>query len=115
MIGYPQGYFYDDHFPPADPQGRGKDYQHISFQWQAQQTPAELSAACLVPKKGRFTVLLRGEEDYVDILLSIRNDTNEPLGPIDWAFCPITLESPTLRDPHHERTFIFDGERLRSF
>lgn len=115
MIGYPQGYLYDDHYPPAEPESRGKNYKHISFPWDTREVPDELSAECLVPGKGRFTVLLRCEDDFVDIQLSLRNDTSEPLGPMDWAFCPITLESPMLRDPNHERTFIYDGQRLRSF
>ena len=91
MIGYPEGFLYDDHYPPAERDGRGKGYEHISFQWNTDNTPKELSADCVVPGKGRFGLVLRGEVDYVDIMLSVRNDMGRPLGPIDWAFCPISL------------------------
>ncbi len=115
IIGYPEGFLYDDHLPPAEPEGRGKDYRHIAFQWDADQAPAMLAADCPVPGKGWFGLKLRGGADFVDVELSLRNDMDQAMGPIDWAFCPITLESPQLRDPQHERTFIYDGARLRSF
>jgi hypothetical protein len=115
MIGWPQGYFYDDHFPPAEPEGRGKTYKHIPFQWNASQSPKKLTADCTTPGKGRFTVDLTAEKDYVDINLSLQNGMSAPAGPIDWPFCMIALESPTLRNPEHDRIMIFDGKNLRSF
>jgi len=115
MIGWPKGYFYDDHFPPAEPQGRGKTYKHISFQWNTSHAPKKLSAYCTVPDKGRFTVELSAEKDYVDINLSLQNDMPASVGPIDWSFCMIAIESPTFRNPEHNRIFIFDGQNLRSF
>jgi len=115
MIGWPKGYFYDDHFPPAEPQGRGKNYKHIPFQWNANHAPKKLSADCTTPGKGRFTVELTAEKDYVDINLSLQNDMPAAVGPIDWPFCMIAIESPTFRNPEHDRIFIFDGQNLRSF
>lgn len=114
IIGWPQAYLYDDHTPPAEPEGRGKDYRHIPIQWDAADAPKELRADCKVPGRGQFGLKLRAEADRIDLRLSIRNDTDRPQGPIDWAFCAIALESPSLRDPEHARTFIFDGRRLRS-
>jgi hypothetical protein len=35
------------------------------------------------------------------------------MGPIDWHFCVIGFESPTLGNPQLDRTLIFDGARLR--
>jgi len=114
IIGWPQAYLYDDHTPPADPEGRGKDYQHTSFQWDASAAPKALIARCIVPGRGAFGLSLRAEADAIDMRLFVRNDTNRRQGPIDWAFCAIALESPALRNPQHDRIFIFDGDRLRS-
>ena len=115
VVGYPEAFLYDDHLPPAEPEGRGKHYQHTSFQWDTTNAPEQLSADCIVEGKGRFTPVLRAKADYIDINLSVRNDLAGSMGPINWAFCVISLESQTLRNPEHERTFIFDGDRLRSF
>jgi hypothetical protein len=115
IVGDPEFYLYDDHFPPADPQGRGASYRHIPFRWDASRAPAQLIADCEVPGKARFSVTLTACDDYLDIRLRIVNNLRRRIGPIDWAFCSIALECPTLRDPQHTRTFIFDGERLRSF
>lgn len=45
----------------------------------------------------------------------MKNSSSEATGPIDWAFCVVTLECDSIKDPSHQRTFIFDGHRLRSF
>ena len=115
IVGCPEAYLYDDHYPPAEPEGRGKHYEHRSFQWDASGCPERLWADCRVEGKGRFTVELLAEGDCVDIGVSIESDMDAPMGPIDWAFCAIGLESPSLRDPDHGRTFLFDGSRLRGF
>lgn len=115
MIGYPDGYLYDDHYPPAEPEGRGKHYRHVSFQWNAADSPGKLSADCTVDGRARFGVELTGAADGVDIVLRLQNLGSESLGPIDWPFCMIALESPTFRNPEHDRIFVFDGQRLRSF
>jgi len=115
MIGDPQLYLYDDHTPPADPQGRGATYKHIPFSWDASKSPRQLSADCEVPGKARFSISLTAREDVVDVHLRIVNHLTRPLGPIDWACCAIALECPYLRDPQHARSFIFDGKQLRSF
>ena len=115
MIGHPEAFLYDDHVPAAEPDTRGKQYRHASFQWDPAKAPAQVSADCTVQGKGRFSLVLRGEDDCLEIELSVRNDLSKAMGPIDWAFCAVALESPTLRDPEHDRTFVFDGERLRSF
>ncbi len=114
MIGYPEGYIYDDHYPPAEPETRGKHYQHISHQWDASEAPNRLFADCTAPGKARFTVDLQAGSDYLDILLTLRNDMDRTLGPIDWPFCVIALETPTLRNPDNDRTYVWDGDRLRS-
>ncbi len=36
------------------------------------------------------------------------------MGPIDWHFCVIGFDFPSLGDPELKRTFLFDGERLCS-
>ena len=114
MIGEPTSFLYDDHTPPAEAATRGKNYVHTSFQWDTSSAPRQLSADCTVPDRARFALTLRGETDYVDIHLTLQNLTDKPLGPIDWAFCPISLECPSLRDPDHQRTFIYDGSQLRA-
>jgi hypothetical protein len=115
IIGNPHEYLYDDHYPPAEPETRGKDYRHIPFTWDASEAPNRLTADCLVEGKGRFTLDLESVDDYLDIRLSVRNDTSAPMGPLDWAFCAISLESPMLRNPDHDRIFIYTGGRLHSF
>lgn len=115
MIGDPQLYLYDDHTPPADPQGRGAGYTHIPFAWDASRAPNHLFADCEVPGLARFSVSLTARDDFVDIRLRISNHLDRPLGPVDWACCAIALECPILRDPRQTRSFIFDGRQLRSF
>ena len=115
IVGYPQGYLYDDHIPPADLEGRGKHYQHTAFQWDVSEAPGKLSARCEIHGLEGFSVELVAANDGIEINLSVTNHGIMPLGPIDWAFCAISLECPCLRDPQQERTMIFDGSRLRSF
>src|SRR5437773_3219110 len=115
MIGDPGFFLYDDHTPPAEPQTRGAGYKHVPFRWDARRAPTELSVDADVPNRARFGVLLAACQDYIDIQLRIVNIKQVPLGPIDWSFCVIALESPTLRDPRQTRTFIYDGQKLRSF
>ena len=115
IIGYPETYVYDDHLPTYDPEGRGRLYQHHPFTWDVPKQPHRLSADCTVPDKGRFTVSLSGEPDVVDIQLSLRNDLDVPIGPIDWAFCVIGLESPSIGDKEHLRTMVCDHGTFRTF
>lgn len=114
IVGYPEAYLYDDHLPPAEPEGRGKDYQHHSFQWDASRSPEQLSADCTVEGRGRFTLDLQARDDYVDIGLSVRNDMAQPMGPMEWHFCVIAFDCPSLADPELDRTFLYTGRRLRS-
>jgi hypothetical protein len=114
VVGYETGFLYDDHFPPSEPNGRGKDYHHIPFEWKVEEPHAALSADCPVPGKGKFWLRLRAQRDYVDIHLGVRNEMAAPMGTIDWAFCCVGLESPSIADSNHDRTFLFDGERLRA-
>lgn len=114
IVGYPEAYLYDDHLPPADPEGRGRHYRHNPFQWDASAAPRRLSAHCVIAGQGHFTLDLRAEGDYVDILLSVRNDTPRPMGPIDWHFCVVGYDCPSLADPELVRTYIYDGQRLRT-
>jgi hypothetical protein len=44
VVGYETGFLYDDHFPPSEPGGRGKNYHHIPFQWKKPQDDRSLSA-----------------------------------------------------------------------
>ena len=114
IIGVPDSYVYDDHSPPAEPETRGKHYQHNAFQWDTSSVPQQITAHCEVPGKAQFDVGLSATDDGVDIHLGIRNDLTESMGPIDWAFCAIGLECPSLNDEKQERTYFFDGETLRS-
>ncbi len=113
IVGYDTGYLYDDHFPTQEQQGRGKSYKHIPFQMSTDKAPLEMSADCVVPDKGRFTWKLVAHEDYVDIELSVRNDLRETMKYVDWYFCPVAFEAGTAGDPTLERTFLFDGSKLR--
>ena len=114
IIGVPDSYIYDDHFPPAEPETRGKHYQHNDFQWDTSNVPRQITADCRVPGKAQFQVQLTAADDCVDIHLGLRNERTEPMGPVDWAFCAIGLECPSLNDEEQERTYFFDGENLRS-
>lgn len=113
IIGYETGFLYDDHFPPTEPDGRGKNYRHIPFEWKIIRPEEELYADCMQPGKGRFTLRLTAKEDFVDIRLSVRNDMQRPMENADWAFCAVAFESPSISDAEDERTYLFDGERLR--
>ncbi|MGH9511380.1 MAG: hypothetical protein ACRD2U_04520 [Terriglobales bacterium] len=33
---------------------------------------------------------------------------------LDWAFCVVAFESPSIADSEQTRTYLFDGERLRT-
>ena len=115
VVGYETGFLYDDHFPPSEPDGRGKNYHHIPFQWKEPQDDRSLSADCLVPGKGKFSLALTAREDYLDITLGLRNDLSAGMGEVDWAFCIVGMESPSFSDPARDRTCLFDGNRLRTF
>jgi hypothetical protein len=114
VIGYETGFLYDDHFPPSEPEGRGKSYQHIPFEWKVVRAGAELFADCRVPQKGKFSIRLTAREDSVDIDLTARNDTPQVMENLDWAFCAVALESPSLADSEATRTYLFDGKGLRT-
>ena len=111
-----QGFLYDDHLPPSEPDGRGRDYHHIPFEWRVDQTrqrSSSLTAWC--PQKGKFSIRLTARADCVDIHLTVRNDMRQAMENVDWAFCAVALESPSLADSEAVRTYLFDGERLRTF
>jgi hypothetical protein len=114
VIGHETGFLYDDHFPPSEPQGRGKNYHHIPFEWQVVKPERELFADCVVPNKGKFSLRLRVQADFLDIHLTARNDMPQPMENLDWAFCVVAFESPSIADSEQTRTYLFDGERLRS-
>jgi hypothetical protein len=114
IVGFDSGYFYDDHFPTQELQGRGKDYKHLAFRWDTANAPRELSAACAVPGKGEFRLRLAAEEDLVDIELALRNDTDRAMSYVDWYFCPVTYEAPSLINGSLDRTYLFDGSRMIS-
>jgi hypothetical protein len=73
-----------------------------------------LSADCVVPNKAKFWLRLQGQEDVVDVELGVRNDLAASIGEIDWSFCVVGFDSPSLGDAGLERTYLFDGTRLRS-
>jgi len=114
IIGDPEAFLYDDHFPPAEPEDRGMRYRHNRFRWDTSGAPQRLWADGTVPYQGRFTLDLRAEADFVDILLSIRNDRADPMGPLEWHFCVVGFECLSVADPELERTFLFDGTKLQS-
>lgn len=114
IIGHETGFLYDDHFPPSEPQGRGKDYHHIPFEWQTVKAGEELFTDCTVPKVGGFSIRLTAREDFLDIRLSVRNHMRQPMQNADWAFCAIGFEAPSIADSEDARTYLFDGERLRT-
>jgi len=115
IIGMPDSYIYDDHRPPAEPETRGKHYRHNAFQWDTSNAPRQLTTDCRIPGKGEFRVQLTAADDCVDIHLGLRNDLAEPMGPVDWAFCAIGLECPSVNDEKQERTYFSDGENLHNF
>ena len=78
IVGFDTGYFYDDHFPTQEQNGRGKEYEHISFKWNTDKAPQELSAVCKVPGKGEFRLRLTTGEDVVDIDMTVCNDSDRP-------------------------------------
>ena len=114
IVGFGGGFLYDDHFPPCEPETRGKGYEHIAFQWDTDRAPEALSARCEAPGRGVFTLDLVAREDGLDIALSIRSDTPALSGVPDWHFCVVAHDAPSIGDPDVTRTFLFDGERLRS-
>jgi hypothetical protein len=114
VIGYETGFLYDDHLPPSEPEGRGKNYHHIPFEWRVIQPGGELFADCPVPTKGRFSIRLNCREDFVDIQLTVRNEMQQAMENVDWAFCAVAFESPSLADSEDTRTYLFDGQRLRT-
>lgn len=114
IVGYDGGYLYDDHIPVLDLEGRGKDYQHIPFQFNAEKAPDALSANCVVPGKGQFQVELIAGEDFVDIELIVRNDLSVEMGFVDSAFCVVGYDSPSIGDAALEHTYLFDGQQLRT-
>lgn len=114
IVGFDTGYLYDDHFPTQEQNGRGKDYKHIRFHWNTERAPDELSADCKVPGKDRFQLRLTARQDYVDISLSVRNDLNRAMKYVDWYFCPVAYEAASINDPTQQRTWLFDGKRLRT-
>ena len=114
IVGYEDAYLYDDHFPPCEPEGRGKGYEHISFRWNAQRAPRALSAACDVAGRGSFSLDLVAEADAINITLAVGSHLDTPMGDIDWHFCAVGYEAPSVGDVTLQRTYIFDGERLRT-
>jgi hypothetical protein len=112
VVGYETGFLYDDHFPPSEPEGRGKNYQHIPFEWKAN-GDKELSADCHVLGKGTFSLRLRALNDFVEIEMTARNELQTTMENLDWAFCAVAFEAPSIADPAQTRTYLFDGERLR--
>jgi hypothetical protein len=114
IIGHETGFLYDDHFPPSEPNGRGKSYRHIPFEWQVRHAGRELSSAGKVPSVGEFSIRLTAHDDYVDIALSVRNSMAEPMFNPDWAFCAVGFETFSVGDPEDERTFLYDGSTLRT-
>src|SRR5262245_10529730 len=79
MIGDPEFYLYDDHIPPADPDGRGRSYRHIPFVFDKSAASRELSANCDVPGKGRFGITLTAGDDHIDIRLTVANHLSRPM------------------------------------
>jgi hypothetical protein len=114
IVGFPEGFFYDDHFPTQQLDTRGKEYQHIPFGWDLEKAPDELSTSCTVKGKGWFGLTLTSRDDYVDIELAVRNDSSNTMDYVDWYFCVVGHESPSIGDPTLDRSFFFDGERLRT-
>ena len=114
IIGHETGFLYDDHFPPSEAEGRGKNYQHIPFEWNVATPNHELFAECAVPKVGGFSIRLTTRDDFIDIDLAIRNDMPQPMRNADWAFCTVAFEAPSIADSEDERTYLFDGQRLRT-
>ncbi len=114
IVGFSEAYLYDDHLPPFDSEGRGKAYVHQRFDWNGTRSATCLSADCTVSGVGYFGVALTAFEDTVDVHLRVRNVMSVAMGPIDWSFCVIAFECPSVGDPELRRTFIFDGRRLRS-
>jgi hypothetical protein len=114
IVGDDEGYFYDDHFPTQEQNGRGKGYKHKAFGWDLREASPVVKADCVVPGKGRFRLKLHAMQDCVDIELAVRNDSRRVMEYVDWYFCVVGFEAPTLADATLERTFIYDGQRLRS-
>ncbi len=114
IVGHGEAYFYDDHFPTQEQNGRGRGYEHIAFQWNTDKVPEELSADCEVPGQGRFALQLKTGEDFIDVELTFRNDSDRALPWFGWYFCPVAFEAPSLLNRGLDRTYIFDGERLVS-
>ena len=113
IVGHETGFLYDDHFPPSEPQGRGKNYRHIPFTWQVK-PDKELFSDCPVPGVGGFSIRLTARGDVLDIHLTIRNQMRQPMQNADWAFCAVAFESPSIADSEQVRTYLFDGEKLRT-
>ena len=78
------------------------------------QTRPSLLADCLVPQKGRVSIWLKAGTDLDDIQLTWHNDMRQAMENVDWLFCAVGLESPSLADSEATRTYLFDGERLRN-
>ena len=65
-----------------------------------------------MPGKGRFALRLRTKTDYIDLELKLRNDSDRFLPWVDWYFCPVVYEAPSLLNRRLDRTHLFDGKRL---
>lgn len=113
IVGYDTGFLYDDHYPPSEPNGRGKNYHHIPFTWNVPGLEGGLGADCVVPRKGKFWLRLLPEQDSVDIHLGVRNGLPGPMRNIEWHFCVVGFECSSIADPTLMRTYIFDGRHLR--
>ena len=113
IVAYETGYLYDDHIPPCEKEGRGRDYNHIPFKWDVHDESLH-AAHCNVPGIGRFSLELKAGEDHVDVGMDVQNGMSRRMGNVDWHFCVIGYESPSIGDGALTRTFLYDGKRLRS-
>lgn len=114
IVGFPDVFLYDDHFPPCESEGRGKAYEHIPFQWNDENVPRRLSAICNSPGKGKFSLDLAATGDAIDIELVLQSQLPSGGGNADWHFCVVGYDAPSLGDPEVVRTYLFDGTKLRS-
>jgi hypothetical protein len=114
-VGYEKEFLYDDHFPPAEPERRGKDYKHVPFTWNSRKSASQgLVAHCNLPGKGGFWLRLSPGQDFVDITLGIRNGGIHWMDNIDWLFCVVGYECPSIADPQLTRTYLLDNRGLRA-
>jgi hypothetical protein len=111
IVGYENGYFYDDHIPTYDLEGRGRNYKHTSHGWNKDRMPGILCAECRCGP-GDFYLELKADNDHIDIDLSVKNCLDAEMKHVDWNFCAVGYDSSDIGDDSYDRTYVSVNGKL---